>query len=68
MAEMLLNRETKNELIGALADNYGEVSEHPTYLRTEGEGANFQLIVAMADGEMTISQDGVNHHLVPSSV
>ena len=66
MAEMFLNGNTKNELIGALADYNGEISEHPKYLRTEGEGANFKLVVTTADGEMTISQDDVNHHLEPS--
>ena len=65
MAEMLLDSNTKNELIGALADYNGEISEHPTYLRTKGEGANFKLFVTTADGEMIISQNGVNHHLVP---
>ena len=66
MAEMFLNGNTKNELIGALADYNGEISEHPTYLRIEGEKANFKLIVTTADGETTISQDGINHHLRPS--
>ena len=50
------------------SDHLVKISEHPKYLRTEGEGANFKLVVTTAEGEMSISQDGFNHHLVPSSI
>ena len=42
MAEMLLSGTTKNELIGALADQYGEVSENPTGFHIEGDASNYQ--------------------------
>ena len=68
MTEMILNGTTKNELIRALADNCGEISENITPFRIVGEGAHFKLYVTTADGEMIISQDGINHHLRPSSI
>ena len=49
-----------------IGDYLVKVNKHPLYLRNEGKGANFKLIVTTADGEMTISQDGINHHLRPS--
>jgi len=63
MAEMLLDGTTKNELIGALADQYGEVSANPTGIRIEGGATNFKIVVSTAEGEKTISQDGVNYFL-----
>jgi len=63
MAEMLLSGTTKNELIGALADQYGEVSENPTGFRIEGDASNFKIVVTTSEGETTISQEGVNHFL-----
>jgi hypothetical protein len=63
MAEMLLNGTTKNELIGALADQYGEVSENPTGIRIEGDASNFKIVVKKSEGETTISQSGVNYFL-----
>ena len=63
MAELLLNGTTKNELIGALADHCGEVSENPTGIRIEGDASNFKIVVTTSDGETTISQEGVNHFL-----
>ena len=63
MAEMRLNGTTKNELIDALAAQYGEVSENPTGIRIEGDASNFKIVVTTSDRETTISQEGVNYFL-----
>ena len=48
------------------SDHLVKVNEHPAHLRTEGEGAIFKLVVKTADEGMIVSQDGGNHHLVPT--
>lgn len=63
MVGLTLSGTTKNELIGALADDCGEVSENPTRFRIEGDASNFKIVVTTSEGEITISQEGVNHFL-----